>query len=569
MLTRLYIRDYAIIDELDVEFGSGLNIITGETGAGKSILIDAFGLLIGERASSQSVRKGARKGVVEGFFAVSDESPIRELLRSEGYDDLDELIIRREVSATSGSRAFVNDSPAQLALLTSIGGLLVDLHGQHDHQQLLKREHHLAMLDEYAGLGQLRELYATEYRSMKATGDELRELRTRESELLKGLEFLRFQAEEIDAVHPEPGEHERILQDLRIAENHEDLFRTLHELTDTLYDDADSVATRLQQSIDFLEKLASIDDSFEDNLSDVRSAVVLVEEVAKSLRTYGGDVEFSPEELETLRERLLALNGLRKKYGGTIESVLQQREEIERQIDLAANYDSRLHEIEAQYERQRERVGEVGGELSELRRERAKALASDVEDALQDLELKDARFEVSLHQATVDADAANAVPVRGERVEPRSDGLDIVEFLLSTNPGEDVKPLKRIASGGEISRVMLALKGVLATSDHTPVLIFDEIDTGISGRVASRVADRMVDLARHHQILTITHLPQIAAASRQHYRVEKVKVDGRVATRIRQLTVDEQAEEVARLVSGEEVTDNSMKAARELMASRD
>lgn len=565
MLKTLYIRDFAIIDELTVEFAGGLNIITGETGAGKSILIEALRLLLGERASGEDVRQGRTKAVVEGFVSIEKNDAVHGILLENGYEDGDELIIRREIAARGGSRAFLNDSPAPIGLLREIGDRLIDLHGQHDHQMLLRPETHCRLLDNAGGLDELVERYAKKYAELRHLAGEIRKLRAREDELHRTLEFHEFQLEEIREIDPQPDEIDTLNREVRIRENSEQLYELVNELHDILYGQKDAVRDRLVRARSMLERLADIDSSFSERRDELASTVVVVEELARYLQSYSLDIDFAPQELETMRERIQALNGLRKKYGGSLEAVFEHREKIEQEISLSKNYDSTISQREEELRELRKSTGRLAAKLSRKRRQVATAVEKSIVETLRELGIESGQFCVRIDRRECEPEDQESVIDQDKAYHSTSTGIDDVEFYVSTNAGEDPKPLARTASGGEISRIMLGLKSILAKNDRLPLLVFDEIDTGISGRIAQKVGGALRNLADFHQIVAITHLPQIAAMSHHHFVVEKSERDGRTVTTIRRLDQEEHTTEVARLVSGEDVTESSIRAARELM----
>ena len=567
MLKTLYIRNYAIIDDLTVEFSGGLNIITGETGAGKSILLDALGLLLGERAASEDVRRGTGKAIVEGTFVVSTNEPVHQLLNRHNYDDGDELIVRREISAKGGSRAFLNDSPAPIGLLKEVGDALIDLHGQHDHQTLLRTETHVHLLDNAGGLQGLVDDFGAAFDAMQKDVQEIKNLRKREAELRRQLEFYEFQLEEINSVDPKPKEDESLEKELKIRENSEHLFELVSGLHSLLYEESDSVRDKLLRARTMLDRLAEIDVRFEEHKSECLSAIVIVEETAKYLQSYSTSVDFAPEELQQMRLRLQTLGGLRKKFGGTLDTVLEYREKIEGEIELARNYDSTIEEKTIKLRKRQQTVGGLAAKISAKRIRIARKVEQAVAEVLKELGIEHGQFSVRIEQTETDASVSGAVYSNNRWLASTRDGFDSVEFFISTNMGEEPKPLARTASGGEISRVMLALKTILAKNDRLPLLVFDEIDTGISGRIGTKVGIAMRNLADYHQIIAITHLPQIAAMSQHHYVVEKIEQDGRTVTHIRKLAPDEHTREVAKLVSGEDVTEASIRTAQELIES--
>ena len=565
MLKSLYVRNFALIDEVQLDLAAGLNILTGETGAGKSILIGALGLIIGERASTDLVRQGADKAIVEGVFDVRDNEYVRAVLAREGYDCNDELIVRREVTARGTSRAFVNDSPASLALLKDLGDHLVDLHGQHEHQMLLRAETHVAFLDAAAGLEEKVKRYAGAHAGVVESFEALRELRMRETQLRERQEFHRFQLGEIDAVAPRDGEDVEIQNELKILENAERIVGLITELSNILSEGENNVYDRLNEAQGCLDQLAGFDQTFNEYSEECGSALVSINEIAKQLGHYADRIEFSPSRVEELRTRLYALSGLRKKFGGTLAAVLEYRAKIVEELDLAGNFDERIAAIESELQERRTAAGKLAAELSKLRTAAARTIESSVETMLRTLGIDKARFVIGMRRRESDAGSAAAVLVERKYVVSAPTGIDVIEFMISTNVGEEPKPLAKVASGGEISRVMLALKSILAQGSRLPMLVFDEIDTGISGRIASKVGAAMQRLGERHQIIAITHLPQIAATSHQHFVVEKGERDGRTLTTVRALDADEHTREVAKLMSGEKITESSLRMARELI----
>jgi DNA repair protein RecN (Recombination protein N) len=569
MLKSLYVKNYTLIEEIEVEFSGGLNILTGETGAGKSILIDALGLILGERASSDCVRHGSDKAIVEGVFSVDDNERARKLLRAEGYEDAElpgkEVIIRREFSARGTSRAFVNDSPAPLAFVKDLGDHLVDLHGQHDHQLLLKPETHVHLLDNAGGLDRIVGEYAQAYQELIANQDELRKLRQREEQLHEKQEFYQFQLREIDTVDPKPGEDESLQRDLKILENSERIYALTSQLHAQLYDQENSIRDQLLRARNLFDQLAVFDEEFSMWRSECISATAIVEEMAKHLQHYSAGIEFSPEKLEEMRERLFTLNGIRKKFGGSLEGVISYRTQIATEIELAQNFDEQIEKLERELAERQARAGTLAIKLSQKRREVARKIERAIETVLKQLGIDKGKFVVHIDRSEVQTESATAVTHNGTRYAANPHGIDRIEYFISTNLGEEPKPLARVASGGEISRVMLAMKTILAKNDKLPLLVFDEIDVGISGRIASKVGASMRDLADFHQIIAITHLPQIAAMSNSHFVAEKIVHGGRTTTQVRKLNQDEHTREVAKLMSGETVTESSLQMARELI----
>ncbi len=563
MLRSLYVRDYALIEELDVEFDAGLNIITGETGAGKSILIGALQMILGARASTDTVRSGAKKAVVEGVFEDVDSDEIRSILDDNAIEDQPAVILRREITSTQ-SRGFINDTPATIHVMRQIASHLIDLHGQHEHQSLLDVSTHLDLLDGFGDLTTLRAEYAVRYGIVADLVGEERELKARREDVEEKMELYDFQAREIDRVSPKAGEEEELDAERRLLENAERLFESTSELYSRIYETDRSVHDELVKIRDELEELAGIDSQFDQMLKEVESATIVVSEAASFLQQYNAGIEFNPERLEDIRVRAGELERLKRKYGGSLDSVLAHRHEIGEALEVAQDFEGALERVGR---RLRDAQAVLSEQATRLSRERAR-VAEHIRGAIQDecrtLGMPNARFEVRF---SVQEDEKGWIcPEVGQpRCTAFESGMDQVEFYISTNLGEEPRALARIASGGEISRIMLALKTILARSEALPILVFDEIDIGISGAVAGKVGASMQGLAESHQIIAITHLPQIAARGNVHFVVEKYVDAGRTKTRIRRLEDDQRARHVASLMSGAEVSDAALESARELL----
>lgn len=600
MLRSLYVRDFALIEELDVEFDAGLNIITGETGAGKSILIGALQMILGERASTDSVRSGATKAVIEGVFDEADDPSVRSVLEENAIDQQPMVILRREISSTQ-SRGFINDSPATLQVMREVASHLIDLHGQHEHQSLLKVATHLKLVDSFAGLAEERARYEEHYAAVASLIQERDQLRSRQREMEQKKELYGFQIEEIDRIGPQEGEQEALESERRVLENAEQLFEATTKLYDLLFDGDRAVHDQLVVIRDELQNLARIDQRFEETLDEIDSACIVASEAASFLQAYSADVEFNPERLEEIRDRLGELDRLKRKYGGTMEAVLAHRREIGEAYEAAQDFEGTLERLGERIRDSQRALSVAAGELSAHRRQAAVRIEEAVRDECAKLGMPNCRFQVRF-DAMVDAEGwifvedarsgSGGIPFGSDDAvaEDRGDsgsgqdnartdgqagssrrlrafefGMDRIEFYISTNLGEQPKPLTKIASGGEVSRIMLALKTILAKHQKFPILVFDEIDAGISGSVASKVGQGMHDLASSHQIIAITHLPQIAARGDVHCLVEKYVDEGRTKTRIRRLSERHRAEHVAGLMSGADVTEAALQSARELM----
>lgn len=564
MIKSLEIKDYALIEHIEVNFFENLNIITGETGAGKSILIDALGLILGDRASSEIVRKGASKSFVEGIFEVTNNIQVKKFLEENQIDFQNQLIIRREISNKGNNRCFINDTPVPLHLIKLLGDLLVDLHGQHEHQSLLRTDTHINFLDSYSGNLPILNDYSALYLSLKEKQKELSNLLLKEKSIKEKKEFYLFQLNEIDAINPQPNEDVILNNELRVLENAEKLFQLGEEIYNILYEAEDAIIDKLSEIKNKLNKLLSIDNSLSESIKEFESASVILNEFAYTIRQYKNKLNIDPATIESKRERLNTLNLLKKKYGVSIESVLEYRSKIAREIELAENFDSELDKIRKEIHYFINNLSELAIKLSDIRKKNVIIIEDEVKSVLKNLGIAHPCFEIRFTKVESD----DFFEKNGKKYYFNSKGIDNVEFFISTNPGEDPKPLIKVASGGEISRIMLALKTALAKNDRIPVLIFDEIDTGISGRIAQKVGKALFELAKYHQIIAITHLPQIAAYSSHHFVVEKIQSDGRAISKIRHLSEEEHIIEVAKLISGENITESSIESAKELINSK-
>jgi DNA repair protein RecN (Recombination protein N) len=569
MLKHLEIYNYALIEKIDHEFERGLNILTGETGAGKSILIGAIGLVIGERASSDSIRQGSEKAIVEAVFAVEKSGDFTGVLEENQIDWRDPMIVRREITAAGQSRCFVNDTPTTLKILKLIGEHLVDLHGQHEHQSLLRIATHAKLLDNFGGLTGMVAEYTSYYKELQQLFGRLKALVEKEDSLKQRKDLLGFHIKEIDTLDPKPGEEESLKTELKILENAELIYEQTQQLYELLYENEHSVYESLVLARNRLGSLADIDPSFEEFRKECSTAETIIHEIATFLQGYSSRIEFDPGRLEEVRDRLGHISLLKKKFGGSIESILEYRERIGEEYNLAENFRQSIDALHNEIEQTRRKLSIVAERLSSKRRETAKKISRLIVKELHSLGIPHAVFDVRIEThpdktGTLHPDNAY-VRLGNEFYNAFPNGIDMIEFHISTNLGEEPKPLAKVASGGEISRIMLALKSVLAKSEQLPLLIFDEIDVGISGRIAQSVGKSLKNLSAYHQILAITHLPQIAGLADSHYVVEKNEENNRTVTTVRRLREEERIQEVARLFSGEQITEAGLSGARELM----
>ncbi|HEX5475669.1 MAG TPA: DNA repair protein RecN [Vicinamibacterales bacterium] len=541
MLRFLSIRHLAVIDRLELEFAPGLNVLSGETGAGKSILVGAVGLLVGGRASADLVRTGETQADVQAVFEAADGR---------------ELIVRREVSAQGRSRAFVDGELVTGAALRELTSRLVDLHGQHEHQVLLDPATHLDLLDEYAGLGDARAAAADAFRAWQRVRDERQRLVMNEREKGARAEFVGFQLREIESVAPRPGEDEELTATRRVLANADRLQRLCDEAYGRLYEGDEAALPGLAAVWKHVGELAGLDPAFAPYAAMRDTVKAQLEDLAFFLRSYAAGIDASPERLQEVEDRLAALERLKKKHGPSLEEVLARAAELRRELDLVEHATERAAALDAELTAARRAYRDRAGALSVARRRAAEGFARALEASLAELAMARTRCEVRF-DANDDGEA-----------HWTDRGLDRGEFHFSPNPGEDVRPLARIASGGELSRVMLALKTLATTDDPGKTLIFDEVDAGIGGASADVVGARLRRLGDRFQVLCITHLPQIAAYGTQHYLIEKAVRAGRTITHVAALSGADRDREIARMIGGATPTPAVLASAREMLALR-
>ncbi len=566
MLEELRIQNFAIIEDLVLRFTPDFNVITGETGAGKSIIIDAMGLLLGERADPGMVRAGAERALIEGVFIVPPQvrqalQPLLDEHELDG-DDPGVVTLTREIRA-GRSTARVNGVTVRVEVLRDVGDVLVDIHGQSEHLSLLKPRQHIYLLDRYANLEEPRAALAGVVARLRHVRQEIAGLLRDEDEIARRVDILTYQVEEIRAVNPSPDEEDAIRAERTRLANSE----RLAELSELAYtwllagdDDSTAATDLLQQAATALEKLAAIDPDLQDQAEWAERLSAEAEELGESMRHYRESVEFSPERIDELEERLEAISRIRRKYGGTVVAALDFLERAEAELDSIEHSEERLIALREQETDLLRSIGELAIKLSDARRKAGERLARNIVRELGDLRMEGAQFEVSLARQP---DPENGAYVGAERFAFDATGIDTVEFLLSANPGEPVRPLHKVASGGETARIMLALKGVLGRVDHTPTLIFDEIDQGIGGRIGAVVGRKLWGLAESHQVLVVTHLAQLAGFADTHFRVSKSEAGGRTVTHSDILDDRARVDELAEMLGAG--TDSARQSAHDIL----
>jgi DNA repair protein RecN (Recombination protein N) len=571
MLQEINIRNFAIIDQLELNFAPGLNVITGETGAGKSIIIDAVDLLLGGKADGSMVRAGAEKATIEATFALDERSrayimPIlqrEDLLETENDQT---LLIAREVRSNARTAARINGVSVSHELLQEVGAYLVDVHGQSEHLSLLRPAAHLDLLDRYANLMDTRTGLSTLVLRLNDIRREIKQLRENEAELKKRAQRLHDDIEQIEAAELQAGEDELLKAERTRLSNSEQLAKMANDTLTLLYgderaEDQLSALDQLHQSVALLQKLAQIDASRKDDHARLIEATETIDDIASSLRDYTESVEYNPERLEEVEERIETIRMMTKRFGSTIAEVLVYADQARAELDKIENSETHIAELVKQETILLRQIGELGERISRARIKAAKKLSDGIVRELGDLKMQSARFDVGIEQY----DDPNGCFVADRRLAFDEQGIDNVEFMMSANPGEPLRPLAKVASGGEAARIMLALKRVLTQADQTPTLIFDEIDQGIGGRVGSVVGEKLWGLTNGHQVLVVTHLAQLAGYADHHYRVAKVVADGRTHTEIMPLGSPEaRIEELAAMLGTP--NESGRQSARELLA---
>lgn len=552
MLIELRIENFAIIQSLTIDFQAGLTTFTGETGAGKSILLDALTFVVGGRADASFIRSGAERALVEGTFRLTEtiRPEVMAILAREDLldDDSHYLAMGRELRREGRAAARINGHSVSVALLREIGGYLLDIHGQSEHLSLLNVRQHLNLLDRFAGNERQLDAYRSVYRKLAGVHKTLKSLRMSEQEIAHRTDLLNFQAQEIESANLQPGQEEELRQERDRLANAESL-ASLAQQSIALLDEGSSETPAIRDLVgslvESLAALSRIDTSQAELFRQVSELADTLAGIGRDLQTYLEGIEFNPRRLEQVEERLGLMVNLKRKYGGSIEAVLAFAANARRQLETIATASERIAELEAEQQRLLDELAALGSVLSETRKAAAEKLGHAVEKELDDLSMNGARFAVDLKYR---ASAQGVTLPGGQCVAYDESGLDQVEFLVAPNPGEGLKPLVKIASGGETSRLMLALKNVLLRADHVPTLIFDEIDQGIGGRVGAVVGEKLWQLAREHQVLCVTHLPQLAAFGDQHYRVRKQVQSGRTTTKVDALSGATRLDELAQML---------------------
>ncbi|MEW9669628.1 DNA repair protein RecN [Ammoniphilus sp. 3BR4] len=568
MIVELSIKNLAVIKKVTIPFQRGLNILTGETGAGKSILIDAIGFLLGGRGSADYVRYGEKKAEIEALLEIEPGHPVLTLLPQLGIEPPEDgmLIIRRDITAQGKSICRINGQLVTLSTLKEVGPWLVNIHGQHEHQSLMDAERHLNWLDAFAGeeIRLTKEEYGQVYRDYRTARSEYVKFAKNEQHLAQRQDMLAFQLQEITEADLHPLEDEELAKDkIRLA-NGEKLYKGI--------DDAYQALTGEQASLDWvglalsnLETVTAYDESLNELQAQIEGAFFQLEEAARSLRSYRDSLEFDPFRLQEIEDRLNEIQRLKRKYGKSVEEILEYAASIEDELDSIVNREQHMEALIRKVKELAQDLSVEAMELSAQRQIAALQLSQKIEEQLKDLQMEKAKFSIVVRCQ----EDKHGIEINGTKVKVRESGVDEVEFMISPNPGEPLRPVAKIASGGELSRIMLGMKAILADLEPVGTLIFDEVDTGVSGRAAQAIAEKLVAVSRNKQVLCITHLPQMACMADAHFHISKQASDTETMTLVNLLSDEERVDELARLLGGVEVTDTTRNHAREMLKLAD
>ncbi len=563
MLVHLSISNFAIIKQLEFSLKSGLNILSGETGAGKTIIINAMNLILGGRAFADLIRSGCKEASVEALFEFPENRSLTEMLSELGFSFNGELLIKRSISREGRNKILINGSMATLHMLSRVGAILISISGQHEHQLLLKQDNHLYLLDDFGGLSDERLDLNELFNGYKLLKDEINHLKKDITETGERQDLTQFQIQEIEKAEISPGEDARVAEEKRRLQHSKELLEIVTEGYQRLYERNDSVLSSISKCIKSVDKGAGIDPGLAPIKESLAEIEIKLEDASFALRDYEKTIHMDPHRLEELEERLELLNGLKRKYGPTLEDVLKYKNRLASMMCDLDEKKGKLDKLERECQDLETGLMSRAAALSKKRQKAAGGLEKAVEKELKDLHMAETKFKVKFDQRHDEQRELQDVKVE----EVKLDGLDQVEFMISPNIGEDLRPLARIASGGELSRIMLALKTILARTASVETVIFDEVDSGISGATAEVIGEKLSSLAAYHQILCITHLPQIASQGQNHFLVSKEVFSGRTQTIISGLEPEERVQEIARLLGGREITPRAVAHAREMLGN--
>lgn len=550
MLLEMSIKNFAIIEELSLQFEQGMIVLTGETGAGKSIIIDAMNMMLGSRATTDVIRHGMPKAEIEGLFSIEQSRSLRELLEEQGLEISDELIIRREILQNGRSISRINGQMVNLSVLKAVGQHLVDIHGQHDQEELMRAQHHIAMLDEFGdeAFFQLKTDYKLAFESYKTLRKQVLTIQKSQEENRARIEMLEYQMAEIEAADLKVGEDKDLHQERDRLLNHKQIADTLTNAYTMLDNETFSSLGNVRSAMHDLESIEAFDPNYKDLAGSLSETYYVLEDVTKRLESLIDGLDFDGNRLMQVESRLDLIYSITRKYGGTVDDVLDYLEQITKEYQLLTGADSPSDYLERDLKAREKNLIRLAADLANARHLLAENLEQEIKQELKDLYMEKAEFQVRFSKAKFGRE-----------------GNEQVEFYISTNPGEDFKPLVRVASGGELSRLMLAIKSAFARKEGKTSIVFDEVDTGVSGRVAQAIAQKIYKIGSQGQVLAISHLPQVIAIADYQFFIEKISDDHSTVSRARLLTTEERIEEVAKMLAGENVTEAALTQAKELL----
>ena len=554
MLLEISIKNFAIIEAISLNFEKGMTVLTGETGAGKSIIIDAMNMMLGARATTDVIRHGAPKAEIEGLFSVENSRLLQELFEEQGLELGDEIIIRREILQNGRSVSRVNGQMVNLSVLRAIGQHLVDIHGQHDQEELMRPQLHIQMLDEFgdAAFLDLKETYQTSFDAYRKMRKQVLEVKKNQQEHKARIEMLEFQMAEIDAANLQAGEDLALNQERDKLLNHKNIADTLTNAYSMLDNEEFSSLANVRSAMNDMESVEEYDPEYREISSSLSETYYVLEDITKRLEDIIEDLDFDGNRLMQVENRLDLLNTITRKYGGTVDDVLLYFAKIMDEYNLLTGNNLSSEDMEAELKKLEVNLVDLAGQLASARHDLAQQLEAEIKQELQDLYMEKAQFQV-----------------RFSKGKFSREGNETVEFYISTNPGEDFKPLVKVASGGELSRLMLAIKSAFSRKEGKTSIVFDEVDTGVSGRVAQAIAQKIHKIGQHGQVLAISHLPQVIAIADYQFFIEKISDEHSTVSTVRLLTLEERVEEVAKMLAGENVTEAALTQARELLQTRE
>lgn len=554
MLLEISIKNFAIIEAISLNFEKGMTVLTGETGAGKSIIIDAMNMMLGARATTDVIRHGAPKAEIEGLFSVENSRLLQEIFDEQGLEMGDEIIIRREILQNGRSISRVNGQMVNLSVLRAIGQHLVDIHGQHDQEELMRPQLHIQMLDEFgdAAFWDLKETYQMSFDAYRKMRNQVLEVKKNQQEHKARIEMLEFQMAEIEAANLQAGEDLTLNQEREKLLNHKNIADTLTNAYSMLDNEDFSSLANVRSAMNDMESVEEYDPDYREISSSLSETYYVLEDISKRLEAIIEDLDFDGNRLMQVENRLDLLHTITRKYGGTVDDVLLYFTKITEEYNLLTGNNLSSEDMEAELKKLEVNLVDLAGRLASARHDLAQQLEAEIKQELQDLYMEKAQFQV-----------------RFSKGKFSREGNEMIEFYISTNPGEDFKPLVKVASGGELSRLMLAIKSAFSRKEGKTSIVFDEVDTGVSGRVAQAIAQKIHKIGQHGQVLAISHLPQVIAIADYQFFIEKISNEHSTVSTVRLLTVEERVEEVAKMLAGDDVTEAALMQARELLGNKE